>query len=508
MKKKIFGFVVIALLSFATWQCIQQPLAPLLPNWDTQLSIPLVDTAYYMRDAFKNDSDFTTSPLGGKNIYQFKPPVYQFTPLFIGDTTYLQLNPTTTDTSIGQTLGNLDLGNGTTGLVTYNAAKLVAGSTPAHDVNTNQDTTYTFPSIDPTTTTEIDPVPSLNVFAIPETSVTYSYTIPPDTTLVSATLVNGSIQVTVINGLPFTDSLATVKVVNDLGDTIATFNMANIPGNGQTTTPPPVSLVGKHLTSGLTAIIYNTTSTAILPATFTPGAALTVEFNLNGPLLASTVVARLPPRVITDTVTQETVLDDSTYLDTATFKRGSIAITLNNTVDAGISFRFRFDQLIRNSDGAVFEDTTALGPKSDTTATFNLDNTPGGYHFVGATSTNALSYSLHIATLSINHPSVINSTDGLSIRVQLLNTPFLLHSLSGRLVPTVIPMNQGAKLGLPAGGSGFTADSIVADSAAMKLRFYTAAGHTTDFYLTMYAYRNGVFIPPTIPLAVPRFIPG
>ena len=497
LQKRLF-IVVVFLSVFVAWQCIEMPRSPVFPTWNTQLSIPLVDTSYYLKSAFAGDSAIKTV----NGAYQFAPPLYSFNPVFIGDTNYLQLNPPTTDTSIGQTLGPLVLGQSRTAYIAYLASQLLPATNPPID---NVDTTTI-------------PANSANGSALAPKDTQFTYKIPPDSTFVYADLISGGIQLAETNSLPFADSTSVIQIISDLGDTLATFNVPGVPANGGSYVTPVSNLAGKRFTSGLKAIITHTTSTVPLPVTLDPGAGVTYQFNIIGPLQASDVEANLPPQVIVDTVTSQQVLDDSTYLNSVVFKRGAIRLTLTNSVDAAVSFFFKFQELVRNSDGSQFIDSTTISPNSTSVLTISLDETPNGYSFQSPTTKSTLDFSLHIATLQLSQPSIIYDTSGLSMRVQFLNTPFLIHSISGRLAPTYFPVGQGSKLTIPQLGGSFTADSINADSAKLRVQLLTAAGHTTDFNMVLTGFRNGVQV--GAPVVLPgnglspagsniwRFVPG
>jgi hypothetical protein len=94
----------------------------------------------------------------------------------------------------------------------------------------------------------------------------------------------------------------------------------------------------------------------------------------------------------------------------------------------------------------------------------------------------------------MTHHSVIWDTSGMYMRVQLLNTPFLIKAAAGRLRPTWIAIDQGVGISTPLIGGNFGADSITVNLDTLGVGFFTAAGPPIDFSLSVYGYRSGRFV--------------
>ena len=61
--------------------CFEVPQEPVLPSWKVQLSIPLVDKTFYLKDAFKKNPNIVTE----KPYFFYRPERFLFDSIEIGN---------------------------------------------------------------------------------------------------------------------------------------------------------------------------------------------------------------------------------------------------------------------------------------------------------------------------------------------------------------------------------------------------------------------------------------
>jgi len=504
---RVWPFIVLlSLLSTTVWQCINIPPKPVLPNWDTQLSIPLVDTVYYLKDALK-DSNITTLD----SVYVYKPHPYNYAPVSIGDTSNLKLNPSMTDTTITKRIGKLRIAPPPP--VEYQLTDSTLFSQVGVTLPTDRDTT-------------INPLgpPPLPQFIPGFTYNTSQSLVFSDTSFDYITLSGGHMTLTVTNAMPTTMSV-TIGLTNKFSGVITNLSLPLV--NSYDSASTAQSLDGVVLTDSVTATIQFQISSTTLPAVFRANSNIGVRLAISdtssdGNLSISEARLRIPSiEVQPDTTFTQLLIDQlpPTFVQQVLFKGGAISFSVLNHIDVGIDIDLRFKELHRNSDDSIFVFDPTISPLTALpVTTISLDQTPGGYHFESAgPSDDSLRVGLSIRTLELPYLSTVHETDSLSLSIHF-QTPFYIKSVTGRLRPTSIPINERIAFPKNSLGSNFSALAIeLPADTLLRLDIWTAAGQPIDFigFRVRGIALNGTEIgsltlPPTAPApdTAWRFMPG
>ena len=435
-----------------------------MPNWDTQLSIPLVDTVYYLKDAI-TDSSIKLAD----SVYVYHHD-YGFKPVYLGDTSVLKLNPPIRDTSIFRRIGKLSVPSPKpfekslklSQILDSLVIPLPTGDTVFHFSDT---ATTTVPSFDPIFTT------------FPAQSRTDTIVLPPNPDFAYIVLDSGGFKLSVQNNMPTPAVVATIKIINSDNDTIVTFPPVTIGSHSSSTSTVP--LAGKKLTSALTAIIQVDVPATPLPLTFSPADSIDFRFEVIGPLTTGEARLALPAMPIDSVVQRRLIVDQSTFISNVDFKRGAIQISMNSTVNTGIKFLFRFDEMKDTLLGNPFEIKSVVTPTSPLLQTVDLQ----GYTLEPSVpeSSNSMKLTLVLETVGSDTLSTVYDTSSVRLRIQFLNTPLLLKSVTGRLkTDTIQIVKDTIKLPDLHLGSNFTADSITLAMDTLQILLHTDALFPVD----------------------------
>lgn len=459
----IVCFVIVSVLSL---QCFKQPLAPVAPNWDVQLSVPIVDTVYFLKDALRGNPDIKVSGLG---TYEYRPVRYNFPSVVVADPSKLQLIPPQTDTTTVQRLGLLSVDTPPPFSETIRASDIF--NTPPFVVPPDRDTTFEpFPP---------PPAPCV-ICSTPSFPINDSVTIVLSDQFGYLQLSSGQISLTISNTFPmqllFSPS-EPVQLLDEDGSVIASFPFSAI-GIGESQTQSS-SLAGVKLTSTVKVKIKGVVDSTSLPVTFQAGAAIGLQFNITGPLQANKANVRIPPTLLANSSIKQVLVDDSTFVQRVLFNEGQVRISLNNNIGVGVSLHFKFRE---------FQDTSS-NPQSFTIervippgiVPFDTTLDLRDYAMQAIVTSNAVHYEVQIKTLELDTTqfSTVDSASTVAVRVQF-SPRFYIKSIQGIMRPYSFVIND--TIGLPEIrlGSNFAADSILLNNDSLKIYMQTAAGHPID----------------------------
>lgn len=487
--------IILILSSLVSFQCFKQPLEPVAPNWDIQLSVPIVDTIYYLKDALKGNPNITTSGI----FYEYRPQPYNFDPILLADTSKLKLNPHPQDTMSVKQLGTITIEPTATTPLAIPVTQII----PPITINRPPpmpDTTIVISGTDTTVVNPIciprPPLPDTCVFTeFPASQFDTSIAFPPSSEFDYIKIETGGLRLRVENRMPLQTLFAVLKLVNSDNDTITTFPPLSIPGRGVKDTT--VNFVpGTKLTSLMTAVLSVSSPATPLPVTFLPGDGLTFLVELTT-LTSNEAKIAIPALPLADIQQTQLILDDSTYVRRVEFfRRGggnpesTIRVSLQSTIGASVGVRFKFRELI-SAAGDTFVIDTLIPPRGGYIRDIVLPD-----WFLMTPDSNNIHYEVQMYTLQASVADTIFSTSGVSIRVQFLNTPFYIRSIQGRAKPFALVVDELRSLPEIRLGSSFTADSInFPDTLGLLLNLQTPAGHPIDinnFRIIGYADSNGV----------------
>jgi hypothetical protein len=473
-----------------------------MPNWDTQLSIPLVDTVYYLKDAIIDSSVKLAD-----SIYVYHRD-YAFEPVSLGDTNTLKLSPPISDTTIFRQIGTLSVPSPKPFEKSLRLSQIL-DSLVIHRPFPFPDTVIYFSDTATTTVPSFPPIFTM----FPSQSRTDTISLPPNPDFAYIVIDSGGIKLSIQNNLPTAAIVATIKIINSDNNTIVTFPSITIGSNASDTSVVP--LAGKKLTSALTAIIQVDIPATPLPLTFSPADSIDFRFEVLGPLTTREARLALPAIPIDSIVERRLILDQSTYVNNVDFKRGTMVLSMNSTVNAGINFLFRFDEMKDTLTKMPFEVRAVVSPSAPLLQTLDLR----GYTLEPSVpeSSNTMKLTLVLSTVQGDTLSTIYDTSSIKLRIQFLDTPLLLKSISGRLkTDTIQIVKDTVKLPDLHLGSDFTADSITLGRDTLRIQLHTDALFPIDVqdFSVKALRKDGTLVDSlTLPLSTPpgnawRFVPG
>lgn len=486
------GLIVILLLaSLVSLQCFKQPLAPVAPNWDVQLSIPIVDTEYFLKDALRDNLDIRTSGI----FYEYRPAPYDFDPIPVGDTTKLKLDPPTRDTTISQRLGIITVSPTTAINQIIPVSQVVPPITISRPPPLGDTTIF----ISDTSVTVIDSIciprplfPDTCVLTqLPGTQKDTTIAFPANPDFDYIRVQTGGLRFRIENRLPIPTVFATLKVINADNDTISALPSLSIPG--RTLKDTTVNFTpGVKLTSALRVFVSVSSPVAPLPVTFLPGDGLIFRVDVTQ-ITSDEAKIRIPATPLADIQETRLIVDDSTYIRRVAFRRGTIGLDINSSIGAAVRVRFKFKELLSIAAADTFVIDTLIAPRGNYLR--NIDLT--GWALQTADSNN-IHFELQIRTIESTGTDTIFSTSGVTTRVQFLNTPFQIRTITGRARPFTLDVNDTINLPEIRLGSSFTADSIKLGKDTLRIYVQTAAGHPADLSLVVRGLRQDNSVAATI----------
>ncbi|MBI4535335.1 MAG: hypothetical protein HY708_03590, partial [Ignavibacteriae bacterium] len=459
----------LLLFSFLAINCINEPLAPVAPTWDTNITLPLANRFYSLSDIVRKDTSLLRVGAGNQIIYATS---VQVSPTYVGDMMALTPRDTTLQVKLG----------------------------PFHV------------SADPVRTPiDIPWMPRGETVPIPDTTVTFSdveHTIPA---FQEVELQSGSISLLLENNLPVPmDVTNPIRLFDSQNNIIATF-VFNPP-----TIPPFESRIAFDDLSG--KILDNRLRVSDLRF-HTPGSATPVQIP-EGELFIATlwtsdllarraVLAEIPAQNLIDNDTTLLRLDDSTIVRELRLKSGSLNLSLTNRVGLNMLFKFRFSELYRRVGGSYvpYEDSLFLAANGSGSHVIELAN-------ARIRSLNGdLLQSLQVFGSVIlpngsGQPVTVNDTDKVLMDVTP-GVPLVADSAVGVIRPTWVDVNTTFAVdfgNLPTRFSG----QFNIPTSSLGLQTLTDFGFPADLYIRLGARRNAagdsVYI--TVPASERRVQPG
>jgi len=324
-------FIFFAFLSL---RCFNQPLEPVAPSWDTNLSIPLANRRYTLSEIVEKDTSLLRTGVGGEVVYA---TMINAPPTFIGDLI---------------TISPID----TTVLVKFGAFNLA-----------------TVPLYVPI---DIPWLPRGSNIPIPDTTLIFADILDSISTFQRVIMESGSVSLTLDNNLPVAmDVLNPIQLLDAQGSVVATF--VYVPA----TIPPNSSLTATDDLSGRT--LDNTIRVAGLRF-HTPGSASPVSIP-TGTFFAATLstsnlkaryaeFAEIPPQRLSDNDTTHLPIDDSTLVRELHLRTGQLQLQFASRVNLPMLFKFRLNELRRRVGGVFvpYEDSLFLQARGSGSTVIDL----------------------------------------------------------------------------------------------------------------------------------------
>lgn len=444
--RSIFVYVIIShILLFTSWQCFELPPDPVMPSWTTQLSIPLVDTVFYLNDALQDNPDIM---IQGPN-YVYHPAQFKFDSLSVGDQLVLHPDPSLT---IEQRIGTFNT-NIVQPINAFVNAETILGTVPP-------------------TPTVIPPFNWEDTLFL-RTIKEFEY----------AHFASGDVSLELRNGLPipitFSDGLGIINSGSE--DYVAYFPAITIQPYS-TWSPPSASLANKTVRKGIKIFLkMNSDGSSGNTVLVNPDSGLSVSLRIaNG--VADEIRGQTFERLEYSTAYSPYLFDDSTYFNEITLKKGAFRLQVENTLEIGVTAHIEMKEFVNASTNESFELDIPLDANAN--LTYDYDLTEWKIRAVNGLSKTA-TCSLRVASTSLGSPTPVTVHANDLIRLTLLSTdtPYVIKKVTGVSKPIWLDVNDTVDLDIGNLSSNFSADSVVLDSITMQMNLFSAIGHPVDLHL-------------------------
>jgi hypothetical protein len=480
MKRKILLLFGIPFFIFLSG-CFEKPSEPVLPTWDVDLTVPILDKTFTLGELVEKDTTYLKVGAGNQIYYSTSE---KLDATKIGD----NLKISDISTSASTKLGNFEIKNPGT----------ISASIKAYDI---------FPSL----SSNLPPGNYIVPSNAPGQTVTTNFTAFDNFQWV--TFDGGVIKVTVNNGLPvplqFPNGLA-IYNSNDLTTPILTlFENTTINANSELTAT--ADLAGKTLPANLSLKV-----TVLSPGSGGQQVYLdvnqmfvTVSASLENLSIAS-ASAKIPsqtePVVISDSFVLEPNEPQPDLINEVNFKSGSMKIKVVNGIDLGLNGSITLYNFVRKSDNTPLQIPLNIGRKNSASNTLTFNLNLADYKLVG-NLTNTVDYKVEVRTEDTgNEYRTVSKNDGLSAEITLQN--IVIESISGKAKPREISFEE-QKIDL-AGLKDYREKfkgSIKFDDIQVEINLVKTAQFTFDLNLKIKGVntRTGKVDSIEIPLAQRRF---
>lgn len=414
MQRLIFLFTLTTLF-FLLYGCFEKPSEPVLPTWDVDLTVPILDKTFTLEELIKKDTTYLK--VGGNNqIY------YSATDKIKATTVGDNLKISDISTSAQTQLGNFEIKNPGTANATIKAYEI-------------------FPTLSPNLPPGYYIIPP----NFPGQTISTNLTAFDD--FQSITFDGGILKITLNNELPvpliFPEGFKIYAQNNPLTPIVTLFENDTI--NANSTKTRTADLAGKTLPAnlGFTVKILSPGSGGTPVYLDVNQMFLNVSASLENLSIAS-ASARIPsqtkPVVIEDSFILEPNEPQPNLINQITFKSGQLKIKIINNIDLGLNGTLTLYNFTRKSDNSPLQIPLNIGRKNSTNNIIEPTINLADYKLVGNLS-NQISYRIEVRTEDTgNEFRTINKTDGLSAQITLNN--LVIESISGKVKPTVINFEE------------------------------------------------------------------
>lgn len=424
----------LAVLSMMSLQCINQPLAPIAPTWDVQISVPLVDTLRSVSEMVEKD------------------------------TTVIQRDPVTNLISFSQTKQAVSDSIGDRIKLTPRASRLGVhiGELVVSDVQVGGSVA--------------SPVQGGPFPVFPAQTVRAgAMGAPPVQEFTSLNFQSGVAELTVTNNLPVSIFFPEpISITDGLGRVVATFTGLGTIDTGSSVTAVD-SLTNRTTDNALRISTTPARDSITLDlsggnnVTFTPqdNVAFSISFRN---MVVSSATARIPTQNPFSEDSTLFQIDDSTFIQTALFKSGRFSVDLSNHVNLTVGTRLRLPQILNRFTGTVFDTFRTFAPFDSIRVDINLSQ----YMFQSPTPTRYVVYTARIEVVDSTDTNqvTVNANDSL-LAVAVTADTFVVRSASGVIKPIEVLINQPFPLRLGDLPAKFTVDSLVLPDANFTLNLRT-----------------------------------
>ena len=396
--------------------CFEKPSEPVLPTWDVDLTVPILEKTFTLGELVEKDT--TYFKIGSNNqIYYSTTSELEATT--VGD----NLKISDISTSAQTQLGNFEIKNPGT----------ITASIKVYEI---------FPAL----SSNIPPGNYIIPSNAPGQTVSVNFT--AFESFQSVKFDNGILRITATNGLPvpliFPDGLKiyaqddpskTPIVALFVGDTL----------NPNSTKTAEANLAGKTLPAalGLTATIFSPGSGGQAVYLDVNQMFLTVSASLENLSIAE-ATARIPtqtePVVIDSSFTLEPNEPQPNLINEIVFKSGQMRIEIVNNIDLGLNGSLTLYNFRKKTDNSPLQISLNIGRKNSTNNRVIQNIDLANYKLVGNLS-NQISYRVEVRTEDTGDEfRTVTKNDGFSAGISLSN--LVIESISGKVKPTEINFEE------------------------------------------------------------------
>lgn len=382
------------------FSCFDQPLEPVLPSWDANLSVPLINRQYSLSEIVEKDTSLLHVGVGGQIIYSTS---VQAAPTYVGDRIAVQLR----DTSLGARFGAFQI------------------SVPDIDIPV-----------------ALPWLPQGATVPIPDTSLITNDLHDTIQSFQRVTFSQGTITLTLQNNLPVRLSVQSpIRMLNRQGEIVATFQLDSIPPNSSRTSSDNLAHRTFDNTVTVEGIsIHTPGSQSPVPIPF--GALLSAHIGITDVKAQQAIFASIPPQRLTNNDTTRARMDDSTLIKELFIKSGSFTLGFTSHLPLDVVFKYRLNELLRPAGGIFvpYEDSLSLIAGATDSHRVSLS----GMKMMS--NSGDLLRSLQIISSMIlpsgsATPVTVNDTDKVIVSVTGA-TSLIADSVIGVLKPTMVHINS------------------------------------------------------------------
>ncbi|MEW5797753.1 MAG: hypothetical protein AB1728_01995 [Bacteroidota bacterium] len=355
--KMILFLMLFALLPFS-FNCIKTPLDPVVPKWDTQLTIPLMNRTYYFNDIVRKDSKFDTT--GGTVLYR---PITEGLGYRKGLPPEVFKMASPRGNTIDQQIGAIPVDIGVPPSFNLTSANLGINSANFNPSFPPQTASLTPAQLGmPTGTPLPADIPSIPIDQDFGDTTEFTYLV----------FANGTISLQIKNNFPFAIQFAgnQLRLVNfnsapETTQTVAIFTFAGQIAANDSATSTPVSLAGVKM-DGILKLKGTMSTSGATGQTLQNSNTLTARVSFASTQIQSMVPDPAPPFALNQ------IFGDSTNFLYIVFETGQMSMTITNNFPFTIAFAGNALQLVNKKDTtqtvATFNFPGAINPNSSATS--------------------------------------------------------------------------------------------------------------------------------------------
>lgn len=472
--KSIFKRLLVASFFLTAALVLQscEVKSPILPSWDVELTVPVVDRNFDLQSVINKDSSVLRSYNDPDRLgLLYYRDLSEIEPIVVGDK--LKMSPIGVSSAFQ------------VGTISANAPAPVSINIPVSDFvpGAQGGQPFIFPPVSNQSISKtLDPIDAFEEAVFSAGNFRMSF------------FNNNGVQIT-INSITMRNA-ATSAVIPQLSSS----DPLIIP-SGQTgvkNLPLAGARVPKNLRIDI-VISSPGSGGAVITLPQNAGTSIDVSFQ-NFELSEITAVLPQQPPIAFDSTF---ALDDSSSFSEIVIDNGTLTFSISNTLDVEVNATFTFANL-RRPDNTPFSTNVVLGRRGTPSSTANIFiNDLEDWKIVGGGGgalTNQLAFSVSATAQASTDPRNLKTTDQLSVDVTM--SELTLKSINGKFKPT--PLNFAAtnipiKLGT---FSGFNAGQLVFDKFGISLNIASTPSVQLGFSGTITGKNSSTTRVVTLPYTV------